>query len=480
VQGTQAPSVFPPKLNQTDTLLMENPMVRIVSNNTRSGLVALIAASFIASISLTACKKQKDAADDAHGHTSSQHPDNHSHVEHAGHDHSSDHAHLDEVTLTSDAIARYGVRVESAQLWLLNQTILAPARVAFNTDAMAHVGSPLRGRVVEIHASVGDAVTKGQTLAVIESAELGDAQIDFLQKRSAVETTKPLVEIANASWERAKKLFDESAGVSLTEVQRREAEYKVAQANLQAAEAAATGAANRLALLGMSKAECAQLASTGIISPRHAITAAISGHVIQREVTHGELVSPERDSIMVIADTSTLWVYADVPEAKVHTVAKGAKAWVTTGGTTQTNHGTSPRTRYEGVVSLVAPVVDAATRTASVRIDVPSDVLPLKPGMFVHVEIVASGATHPAGADEPSPVIAVPDEAVQSIEGMSVIFVPVPGEDRAFAIRPVSVGKSVGGLVPIFSGLVEGEQFVAGGTFILKAELGKGSAEHEH
>jgi cobalt-zinc-cadmium efflux system membrane fusion protein len=76
--------------------------------------------------------------------------------------------------------------------------------------------------------------------------------------------------------------------------------------------------------------------------------------------------------------------------------------------------------------------------------------------------------------------VAVPDEAIQTVEGGPAIFVPVANEPNTFAKRAVTIGKPVGGLIPIYAGLVEGERFVIAGTFILKAELGKGSAAHEH
>ncbi len=77
-------------------------------------------------------------------------------------------------------------------------------------------------------------------------------------------------------------------------------------------------------------------------------------------------------------------------------------------------------------------------------------------------------------------VIAVPEEAVQIIEGEPSVFVPVEGEPNTFARRAVKVGKAVGASVPILSGLSDGEHVVVSGTFVLKAELGKGEAKHEH
>lgn len=141
--------------------------------------------------------------------------------------------------------------------------------------------------------------------------------------------------------------------------------------------------------------------------------------------------------------------------------------------------GSGTNNKYEGTVAFIAPLVDPTTRTAQVRIEVPSTALgngAIRPGMFAQVEIVAAEA----GVEEPLPQVAVPQEAVQTVEGGPAVFVPVAGEPNTFQKRALTVGPTVGGLVPILAGLVEGEKFVQAGSFILKAELGKGSAAHEH
>ena len=443
---------------------------------TRLHLPAIAAAVMTLTL-LAGCKKHTEGDGHDHGSKPPAKAD-----EHAGHDHGSEgggaEGHADEVKLTADAIARYGVKDDGAQLWILKPTVLTPARVAFNTEAMAHVGSPLRGRAVEVKVRLGDTVKAGQELLIIESPELGEAQADYLQKKTAVLTAGPAVDLSKIAWERAKGLYEQSQGISLTEVQRREAEHKAAIANVKAAEAAAMASENRLHLLGMKQDEVAALAATSEITPRHAIKAAIDGQVVQREVTLGELVGPDREALMILADTRLLWVLADVPEAKLAGIAVGAKAWITIGSTTGRGESAAPP-KFEGTVSFIAPLVDPTTRTAQVRIDVPAALengQTLKPGMFAQAEIVAS---MPGGAD-PAPVVAVPDEAIQTVEGGPAVFVPVANEPNTFAKRAVTIGKPIGGLVPISSGLVEGERFVIAGTFILKAELGKGSAAHEH
>jgi cobalt-zinc-cadmium efflux system membrane fusion protein len=393
----------------------------------------------------------------------------HGEDEHAGHDHAHcDEGRSDEVTLTPEAIERYGITVERASLHRLRPTFVAPARVAFNAEAMAHVGSPLPGRVVELRAKLGDVVGKGDVLLVVESPELGEAQSDFLQKRIAAQTAVAGVELARNALDRAARLFEQNRGIALDEVQKREVEYKSAHASLQAAQSAAVAGENRLHLLGMDQASVERLIETAAVNPRFTIVAPLPGRVVQREVTLGELVRPEKEALMVLADTTTLWVLADVPEARLPDVALGADAWLNSGWTNAHKH--------EGQVSYISPMIDPRTRSAQVRIAVECEHGMLWPGMFAQVEITA---TDPSGPDV-SPVVAVPEEAVQTIEGASSVFVPVPGEPNTFARRAITVGKPVAGLVPVYFGLVEGEPVVASGSFILKADLAKGSAEHEH
>ena len=397
--------------------------------------------------------------------TSSSEPDGHAHGA------ASEFEHADEVMLTSDAVARYGITTRAAQLWVLRPTITAPARVGFNTEAMAHVGSPLRGRITEVNVRVGDPVQAGQELAVIESPELGEAQADYLQRGVAVHTAGPAVDLSKVAWERAQGLYEKSQGISLTEVQRREAEHKVSIAALKAAESARKAAANRLLMLGMSPSAIEAVATTGEVVPRYAIHAAIDGIVVQREVTLGELVGPDREYLMVLADATKLWVLADVPESKLLRVHPGAKAWISVGSL-----GDVGNRRFEGAVAFISPFVDPTTRTARVRIEVPMAELGLRPGMFAQAEIVEMDISEPP----PAPIVVVPEAAIQTVAGGPALFVPVEGEPNTYAKRAVTIGRAVGGLVPVFSGLVEGELFVSEGTFILKADLGKGAAAHEH
>ena len=384
--------------------------------------------------------------------------------EHGGH--AEEEAHADEVHLAPDAVAAQGIRLAVAQKHVLVPTQRAPAQVAFNSEGMAHVGVPVRGRVAELAVRLGDEVESGAVLLVVESPELGAAQSDFLLKRSAATNALPSVELVRGAHERARGLYEKNQGIALTEVLKREAELRMAEADLAAAGAEEEAARNALRLLGMSAESIERMAETRVIEPLFPVRAPIAGQVVEREVTLGELVGPEREHLLVIADMAKLWVLADVPETYLGDVAVGSRARVLLGS--------SGDHWCEGVVSFLSPAINPATRSVQVRIE-PTDRHPeLRPGVFAQAEIET------AAAEAREPVLAIPEAAVQTVEGSSAVFVPVEGEEGTFARRAVTVGAPVGGLVPVFAGLVEGERYVASGSFILKAELGKSGAEHAH
>ena len=290
--------------------------------------------------------------------------------------------HKDEVKLTPEAVRRYGVRTGVAKKHKLATSFVAPARVLLNAEATAVVGSAVQGRVVELTARVGAAVTKGDELLAVESPELGEAQSDYLQKQAALAGAKAVIEPAKGAAERAKSLYEGTQGISLTELQKREVEYATAQNNLLVAQAAADAARSKLSLLGLDDKAVELVETTHKINARFTVRAPISGVVTERLVTLGELVKPDRERLLVIADITTLWVVADVPEARLREVAAGAKATVSLGAAGDPS--------YEGTVSNISVSVDSATRSIPVRVEVKADPL-LKPGMFAQVEISRAG-----------------------------------------------------------------------------------------
>jgi len=383
-----------------------------------------------------------------------------------------------QIVIQPTAVKAFGVKVEPATVHALAPSFTAPARVAFNAERIAHIGSAVIGRVASLPVRQGEVVKEGDTLLIVDSPELGETQSDYLQKRTLAETAAPVVDLARSAYDRAKKLLDDSQGVSLTEVQKRQSELQIAESNLLNARAALTGAANRLQLLGMTDAEIKTLAETKTISPRYTVRAPIGGRIIRRDVTLGELVRPERDALLVVADTSKLWVLVEVPEMRLREVAMGAPARITLAA--------FPGEVFEGAVSFISADLNEATRTAQVRVEVDNSNGHLRPGLFAQAEIVGlapdnhgvGGSGKSAGAG--GGVLAVPESSVQMIEGKPVVFVPFTEKPNTFLKRPVTLGEAVGGMLPVLYGLREGEPIVIAATFILKAELGKSTAKHEH
>lgn len=422
--------------------------------------------------------KESDSHDHDHDHDHDEHGHDHEEskasaadkTEHKDHDHAShddhDHGeHEDEIKLTKEAVERAGIRTEAVKKQQLSQVFAVPGRLAFNTDNTAHVGSAITGRAVEIKAKVGDRVKAGDVLLIVDSAELGEAQSDLLTKISAAQAAAPLADFARAAHERGKALHAETQGISLTEVQKREADLRSAEAALITAKAAVTAAQHQLRLKGMSPESIERLTKSGVLETRIAIHAPIAGEVIDREITLGEIVRPDKDALFLLADLSSLWVIADVPEARLAEVAIGASAMIAIAATGES---------VNGKISYIAPQLDSATRTASVRIDVAQNKnTALRPGMFSQVSIVSSASSSES-------VLAVRDHAIQIVEGGPAVFVPVAGEANTFAKRSVKIGARVGEWVPVIGGLEEGDQVVVSGAFVLKADLGKAGAAHEH
>lgn len=354
------------------------------------------------------------------------------------------------IRLTAESLATNGVSLATVQPQSLTRTLSVFARVTLNAEATAQVAAPLHGRISEWKVRIGDEVKKGDALAVIYSPELGEAQSEYLHKQSATTAAVASVELAKAIWTRSQGVYEKTRGITLTQVQQREAEYQALLITQQSADAAALAAARKLQLLGMESAAVAALIKSGELSPQYLVRAPQDGQILQRDAALGELVGPERAALLVMADLSRNWVIAEVPEAQIHDLALGAKAWLQAVDASVTE---------EGRITYLAPVVDEAARTVKVRIE--GGASKLRPGSFIRAELATTGVS--------AAVLAVPEEAVHEVDGKNVVFVPVKGEANTFALRSVTTGAMVTKMVPILSGLADGESYVAKGSFILKA-----------
>ena len=391
------------------------------------------------------------ACNDAHDH-------DHAHGGHEDHD----EPHEGEISLTAAAIEHHGITLGQAEQRELRETFSAPARLAYNEDALAYVGTLVSGRVSRLAKGVGDPVAAADLLLVIDSAELGSAQNDHLAKLAELAAAATAFQIAEQYFQSGKELSDAEA-VSRAEVQQREVALRAAEARLKSARAAQAGGRNRLQLFGMTQPDVARLEATGAIRPQAEIRAPIGGTVVERGVTLGETVNPEQSHLFVVADLRQLWLLVEVPPAQAAALKAGQSVTLS-----------DPATGRNAVAALdyVSPVASPGARTIRARAVVDNRSGSWRPGMFVTAKLPASAAVVRS--------VAVPAEAVQDIGGQPMVFVPVPGEANTFEAREVAVGSEVDGWTPVKSGLMDGEAFVVRGGFLLKAELGKAMAGHDH
>lgn len=317
--------------------------------------------------------------------------------------------------------------------------VTALGELKVDEQAYAEVGAPIPGRVIRLLASPGDFVRRGQPLAELRSAELGQARA---QRTAAAARS----ELARQTVERKRGLAAERI-VSRGELQRAESDAAAAEAELRSAEAAVSA-------LGVSAGK--EISSFILPTP-------LSGTVLERLAVQGQTADPSRP-LFRVADLSRLWLIVQAPERDALRVRAGSPAEIALAAL--------PGQKLRGEVGWVGREVDAHSRTVPVRIVLPNADGRLKPGMFATAWIGTGG--------EGERVVAVPAAALQRMDDRWVAFLP-RGEGR-FEVRPVERGRDLGGEVAVLAGLKPGERVVVEGAFVLRAEAEKreGGGEHHH
>ncbi len=351
------------------------------------------------------------------------------------------------ILLPQKALRRGEIQVLSVERRPLPQELRVTGRVQVNEDRAARVGSPVEGRVTRVLATVGDRVRAGQPLIALHSHELTAARSDYEKAKAALAQAEKARAYAHAEWERANRLLEAKA-ISRREQLRAAADLAAAEAELERARAEVRRAEEWLHHLG----------AWPEIGDEVLIRAPIDGIVLERRVTIGTVVTPSAD-LMTIADLSTLWVIAQVPEPQAALIRPGQPVWVTVAA--------FPGERFAGRVTYIGELLDPQTRTVQVRCLVRNRRERLRPEMYATITI-ALGMTEPR--------LVVPGQAIEEIGGESVVFVERgPGRFEKRTIRKgLSVWTPEGEWVEVTEGLRAGERIVVRGSFLLKSEVLKG------
>jgi cobalt-zinc-cadmium efflux system membrane fusion protein len=307
-------------------------------------------------------------------------------------------------------------------------------KIAVNADRTTPVFSPYSGRIVRVLAGIGDRVAPGAALATVEASE-------FTQAQSDLATARAQVALARITLARKKALY-EAEGASLADVQQAEADTATAEGLYQAVR-------GRLAILGQSGAQIDALEKSGRVAPLASIVAPIGGVVIDRALGPGQFVAAGAASpVFTVADLSSVWLLAQVPEAESVAVQRGQPLEVRVLA--------FPGRKFSARVAAVAGTVDPATHRVAVRAEIDNRELLLKPEMFASFRIVTSDA------DEAP---AVPESAVVYEGEAAHVWVVAPGD--VLMLRAVRTGRTEDGLVELREGLKAGERVVTRGSLFI-------------
>jgi len=346
--------------------------------------------------------------------------------------------------LTSEQLQRAGLKIETVGEKPSSEAMgqMTTGVVQANTYKETPVVSLVGGIVRTVKPELGQRVQRGQTVAIVSSNELADAQSRYLAAMAALDEhhrhharTMKLVEIGAASRE----------------------DLEMANTKLRDAETEVANQRQKLLLLGLSSQRIASLNSTSQIGSEVSLPAPSSGTLTSRSVNPGVVIEANKE-LMRVTDLSTVWVVGQVYEKDLATIRVGSGANITSDA--------YPGRVFRGRISYVDPRVDTATRTAQVRIELANPGQMFKIGMYVNVAFATLGAS-----EKTMPV--VPKDAVQSIGNQQYVFVATDNSNE-FALRPVKLGSESNGFYPVIEGLRVSDRIVTAGSFMLRAEWLKG------
>lgn len=339
---------------------------------------------------------------------------------------------INRITVRPELASR--LKIGQPSLIDLADKILVPSRVQVDEERTAQIGSYVTGRIINLFVILGDYVTAGQSLARITSPDLTQSQLAYLRASSRVVVTQKAAE-------RAHLLFAADA-IAQAEVERRQSELEIAQAELGAAT-------DQLRLFGMTDAELKELTKKGKILPWLDVKATREGSVIARNVIVGQVVQPS-DPLFQIADLSSVWVVGDVPEQIARDVKLEQHVEI--------NVPAIGRADFDGVIIFVSDTVNRLTRTVMTRVMVENPERKLKPDMLANMHIT----------DTQHKTLVVPDAAIVRELNHDYVFVAL--SDNQFQRVPVELGPEVADFRPILKGLSIDQRIVMEGAFHLDSE----------
>lgn len=323
------------------------------------------------------------------------------------------------------------VQVVTVEPQTLPRSLRLTGAVAYNAFHTTPVITQVGGPVSRILVVPGQFVKEGQALLEVSSPDYSLLLATYLKARDTLR-------VANKNYERAQDLYAHHA-IAERDLLQAESDKIQAQADLNAAE-------QGIKVLGIKDPEALAKAPSSAQIP---VLAPISGEVVERDVSPGQLLSPGTTQAFVISDMSTVWILANVYQDDLADVKVGDPVIVTTDSYPDIFH---------GKISFISPALDPNTRTLQARIVVDNVGEKLKNNMYC-VATVAAGTTRNA--------IAVPDSAVlRNDENQPFVYIQTGSNE--FGRRSVEIGQSLNGKTEIRKGLAVGDKVVGDGSLFLQ------------
>ncbi len=341
----------------------------------------------------------------------------------------------DIIELTEEEKKMVEIETITASFMPLRSQLQALGKVFAHPMRKAIVSYAFPARISEIHVRIGDWVKTGQELITLQSEEVGIAKSDFYKASADYELVK-------VNCERAKRLYDRGVG-SQKDYLSCEAEFKVAEASLNAAE-------KKLHVLGFTEAQVQTIAETHQINPIITLFAPINGKILEYKVVLGAMVDQSTE-ILTILNPEVLVVDAEIYEKDIAKIRIGQNVEISVPA--------YPREKFEGKVSYISDVLTEETRTITVRVEVENKEYKLKPGMFADVTIYLN---------HQSEALVLPSEAILDEKGESLVFLEISNK---YIPVIVELGTREGNFIEIVKGIREGDIVVTKGNYQLKSKL---------
>lgn len=356
-------------------------------------------------------------------------------------EHEHEHVHEDEehsnlIEMDESKAKSHGITIRSAGPGKLEMQLASRGKIILHPDNVAHILPKISGVVTEARKNRGDSVEAGEVIAVLESREMAETKANYLATFEKEKFSKSLFDREDRLYQ--KKVSSEQDFLNASSA------WQDAKIQLQLAK-------QKLIALGLDDHNLeTDLRFYEIRSP-------IKGTVIARDITYGEYVE-ERTPIYAIADLSRVWVEVGIYQKDFPHVKAGQVAEISLSDADQ---------KATGKIIYVSPIIDDDTITAKAVVELDNANGEWKPGSFVTAKIKTQGIEIP---------VAISEKAVQMLEGEPIVFIR---KGQGFEKTAVRLGRSDGDNVEIIAGIEPGTPYACTNSFLLKADLGKDSVEHE-